>query len=84
MLDLPAQEGLTRAASRRNGEVVDRFESEAPSFHEELRQAFLDIAESEPERCCVIDAAMSIDDVARAVQRVVHDRFLAHAAQAAQ
>lgn len=84
MLDLPAQEGLTRAASRRHGEAIDRFESEAPSFHEELRQAFLDIAESEPERCCVIDAGMSVDDVARAVQRVVHDRFLAHAAQAAQ
>jgi dTMP kinase len=84
MLDLPAQDGLTRAATRRNGEAVDRFESEAPTFHEELRQAFLDIAESEPERCCVIDAGMSIDDVARAVQRVVHDRFLAHAAQAAQ
>ncbi|AZG76445.1 dTMP kinase [Methylocystis rosea] len=84
MLDLPAQEGLTRAASRRKGEVVDRFEREAPSFHEELRQAFLDIAESAPERCCVIDAGMSIDDVARAVQRLVHDRFLAHAAQAAQ
>jgi dTMP kinase len=32
----------------------------------------------------VIDAGMSIDDVARAVQRLIHDRFLAHAAQAAQ
>ncbi|MFO1104401.1 MAG: dTMP kinase [Methylocystis sp.] len=85
VLDLPAREGLARAASRRDGgEKVDRFESEDPSFHEGLRQAFLDIAESEPERCCVIDAARSVDDVASAVRAAVHDRFLAHAAQAAQ
>ncbi|TLG71574.1 dTMP kinase [Methylocystis sp. B8] len=85
VLDLPAHEGLARAASRRDGgDEVDRFESEKPDFHEELRQAFLDIAESESERCCVIDAARSVDDVARAVRAFVHDRFLAHAAQAAQ
>jgi dTMP kinase len=85
VLDLPAQEGLARAAARRDGgEKVDRFESEDAAFHTELREAFLDIAESEPERCCVIDAARSVDDIASAVRAVVHDRFLAHAAQAAQ
>jgi dTMP kinase len=85
VLDLPAREGLARAALRRDGgQEIDRFEREEPNFHEELRQAFLEIAESEPERCCVLDAARSVDDVAHAVQAVVHDRFLAHAAQAAQ
>jgi dTMP kinase len=85
VLDLPAREGLARAALRRDGgQEIDRFEREEPNFHEELRQAFLEIAESEPERCCVLDAARSVDDVAQAVQAVVHDRFLAHAAQAAQ
>lgn len=85
ILDLPAQEGLARAAARRDGrKEIDRFESEELRFHEELRQAFLDIAEREPDRCCVIDAARSADDVASAVRAVVHDRFLAHAAQAAQ
>ncbi len=85
VLDLPAREGLARAASRRDGrEAADRFENEGPSYHEELRQAFLAIAEGEPERCCVIDASLSVDGVARAVRALVHDRFLAHAAQAAQ
>lgn len=85
VLDLPAEEGMARAASRRDeGERADRFESEDHSFHEELRQAFLEIAESQPERCCVIDAARLVDDVASAIRAVVHDRFLAHAAQAAQ
>ncbi|MBM3561764.1 MAG: dTMP kinase [Alphaproteobacteria bacterium] len=85
VLDLPARDGLARAASRRDGgERADRFESEEPSFHEELRQAFLEIAESDPARCCVIDASLSVDEVARTVRALVHDRFLAHAAQAAQ
>jgi len=85
VLDLPSREGLARAALRRDGgEEIDRFEREEPDFHEELRQAFLEIAESEPERCCVLDAARAVDDVAQAVQAVIHDRFLAHAAQAAQ
>ncbi|MBM3551549.1 MAG: dTMP kinase [Alphaproteobacteria bacterium] len=85
VLDLPARDGLARAATRRDGgETADRFENEGLSFHERLRQAFLDIAESEADRCCVIDAARSVDDVAGAIRAVVHDRFLAHAAQAAQ
>lgn len=85
MLDLPAHVGLARAAARRGGQDDgDRFEREEPSFHEALRQAFFDIAEGEPERCCVIDATMSIDEVARAVQALVDDRFLVQAAQAAQ
>jgi dTMP kinase len=85
VFDLPAREGLARAASRRDGdETADRFENEGLSFHERLRQAFLDIAEGEADRCCVIDAARSVDDIAGAVRAVVHDRFLAHAAQAAQ
>lgn len=59
ILDLPAETGLARATARRAGlgEAVDRFESEAASFHARVRDAFLEIARSEPERCVVIDAA---------------------------
>src|SRR5215470_4247806 len=40
ILDVPAQVGLERARSRRNGEGADRFEAESLKFHEELREAF--------------------------------------------
>ena len=33
------------------------------SFHEKLRQGYLAIAKSEPQRCVVIDASQSIEAV---------------------
>ena len=36
-----------------------RFEKFDRDFHEKLRQAFLDIAKRNPDRCAVIDAAGS-------------------------
>lgn len=63
VLDLPAEEGLARAQARRGAEGSDRFEAERIGFHRRLRQAFLDIAAAEPERCVVIDAGQPPDEV---------------------
>lgn len=76
ILDLPAQEGLARAAARRGDGRVDRFEGEALAFHERLRQAFLAIAEEEPQRCVVIDASLSPDEVEEMILQAVASRFL--------
>jgi dTMP kinase len=86
ILDLAPQAGLARAAARReaSGLSADRFEAEDGGFHEGLRRAFLDIAEQEPERCCVIDAGENAEDVARVIRQVVDARFLEAQAAAAQ
>ncbi|MGJ0505804.1 MAG: dTMP kinase [Methylocystis sp.] len=86
ILDLPPRVGMARAAERRvaTGLKADRFESEDAAFHEGLRRAFLDIAEQQPERCCVIDAGQPVDDVARAIRQLVEARFLDTQAAAAQ
>jgi dTMP kinase len=55
VLDLPATQGLARAAARKNGE--DRYEKMDMAFHEALRRGYLAIAAAAPERCVVIDAA---------------------------
>ncbi|MDQ0468797.1 dTMP kinase [Labrys wisconsinensis] len=73
ILDLPAVEGLKRARAR--GGAADRFESEGLAFHERLRQAFLAIAEAEPARCAVVDAARDVEAVAGEVLRVVTERL---------
>lgn len=66
ILDLPVAEGLARAASRRpNGEA--RFETKEKAFHEAVRQGFLAIAKTEPDRCRLIDARPGADDVAQAI-----------------
>ncbi len=73
ILDLPAGAGLARAGARGGHEA--RFEKFDPSFHERLRQAFLDIARRAPDRCFVIDAAADEDTVARAIWDAVARRF---------
>lgn len=73
ILDLPVDEGLRRAAARGLGEA--RFEAKGTAFHETLRQAFLDIAAAEPERCVVLDAGGAPDAVAQAVWTAVSARL---------
>jgi dTMP kinase len=72
ILDLPVPLGRERAAARRQGS--DRFEQRDDAFHERVRQAFLAIATAEPDRCEVIDASRSLEDVAADVRSVVEKR----------
>lgn len=74
VLDLPAEQGLNRAASRR-GAGEDRYERMEVGFHQRLRDGFLDIAAREPERCVVIDAAGAVDAVHAAVVDAVTRRL---------
>lgn len=77
ILDLPPEIGLARAAQRRApGAALDRFEREGPAFHAALRKAYLDIAAAEPERCVVVDAAQSEDEVAQAIWDAISYRLL--------
>ncbi len=75
ILDLPPVMGLARAAARRGSQGLDRFESEGIGFHEALRQAYLDIAAAEPERCIVVDAMQSEDEVAQAIWDAIVSRL---------
>jgi dTMP kinase len=73
ILDLDVTLGLQRAAARPGSE--NRFEKFGADFHEKLRQAFLDIARRHPERCRIIDAGGSEDQVAEAILAAVSRRF---------
>jgi dTMP kinase len=75
ILDVPAEIGMQRAAARRGTDNADRFESEALTFHEKLRDGFLMLAANEPERCVLIDATVSKDDVHDQIWRVVSQRL---------
>ncbi len=75
ILDIDPEEGLFRAAERRGGEVPDRFEKETIDIHQQRRQAFLDIADAEPERCVVIKADGSSQEIAEEIERAVSQRL---------
>jgi dTMP kinase len=75
ILDLPASVGLERA--RRRGAAVaagtepDRFEREEMETHEKRREAFLDIAAREPDRCRVVDALRPPEAIANEITSIV-------------
>jgi dTMP kinase len=73
MLDIDVESGLKRAGARGNAE--SRFENFDRDFHERLRQAFLDIARRNPDRCAIIDAAEDQETVAAAIWAAVARRF---------
>lgn len=63
ILDIDPELGLQRAVARRGGDVADRFEKETLSIHQRRREAYLAIAEVEPDRCIVIDASGEPEEV---------------------
>jgi len=73
VLDLPPELGLARSRLRGG---LDRFEQDSLPLHRARRQAFLDIASAEPDRCAVVDASRTEADVAAAIQTIVFERLL--------
>jgi dTMP kinase len=82
VLDIPVSAGMERAAKRRGNAEADRFEAEDLDFHKKLREAFLELAEREPNRCVPIDASGDPQSVANAVWATVNVRLKPQAAPA--
>ena len=68
LLDIDPREGLRRAT---RSAVADRLESEDLAFHERVREGFLAIARSEPERVKVVDATLAPQAIADRVGALV-------------
>jgi dTMP kinase len=73
ILDLDPGTGLTRTHGRGEGE--ERFEMFELQFHTRLREGFRALALAEPDRCVLVDASGTPDDVAGVVWRVVDERL---------
>jgi dTMP kinase len=83
ILDVPVEIGLQRAAARRGAGAPDRFESEDIKFHQDLRDAYRQIAAEDPDRCVLIDAAPDPDVVAAQVWTALRDHLFAMATSSA-
>jgi dTMP kinase len=79
VLDLPVRQGLDRAWRRIEAQTddlrEDRFEKEALSFHEKVRQGYLALAQQEPRRFHIIDASGDPESIHQEVLRIVMDRL---------
>lgn len=74
LLDLPVAESRKRRSLRssQTGEVEDRIESEADTFHEKVRQSFLKQAAASP-KWLVLDAKNSPADLFRQLLMALRD-----------
>jgi dTMP kinase len=67
LFDLPVEAGLARARRRTAGmrpeAAEDRFERENLAFHGRIRQGYLTLAATEPDRFRIIDGAADADTV---------------------
>jgi dTMP kinase len=77
ILDVPVEVGMQRAAARRGSAAPDRFEAEDLRFHQQLRDAYRQIAADEPKRCVLVDANADANTVAASVWAALRDRFFA-------
>jgi dTMP kinase len=75
ILDVPVEVAMQRTARRRGSGEPDRFEAEDLKFHQDLRDAYRQIAAAEPQRCVLIDANGDVDMVAAKVWAALRDRF---------
>lgn len=68
LLDAPIEIGMRRAQNRG---LLDRFESERLDFFQRVRRAYLQRAQQNPERFCVIDAGLPLPDVQAQIRQAV-------------
>jgi dTMP kinase len=66
LLDLDENVARTRLDNARTR--YDRLEAEKAEFHARVRAAYLGLAEDEPERFLVLDAAQPVDDIFAAIR----------------
>ena len=73
ILDIPVDIGLKRASARSD---PDRFELEQVEFFERVRRGYLGIAEQDPDRCKLIDASQSLEQVQSQIAHVLETFYV--------
>lgn len=74
ILDIDPKVGLKRSCERA-GNNEQRFEKMDFSFHENLRQGFLDIAQKNPQRCMIINANRSVEEIHQDIYKSVQEKL---------
>jgi dTMP kinase len=72
-LDIKPGQGLQRRLS--GGEEWNRMDQEAIAFHRRVRAGYLELANLEPERWVIVDAARSVEEVQAETRVLVEARL---------
>ncbi len=71
LLDMSVEEGMARTRLRGS---PDRFETEKMSFYQKIRTAYLERANQDSNRICIVDAAPSIEQVQRSLRSLLQEK----------
>lgn len=74
-LDVPAEIGLERIHLAKGNRQFDRLDQEGLQFHKMVRQGYLDIIPTDPERFIQIDATKTVDEVVQECLTALVDRY---------
>lgn len=74
LIDLSPEVGLARVHARSDGQL-DRIEQEAIEFFQAVRNGYLKLAESEPERFLVLDGTASVEALEQQIWEAVQPRL---------
>lgn len=70
-LDIDVKEGLGRVKGR-NGEI-NRLDLEDITFHETVRNGYIELLRQEPNRIRKVDASQSVEDVSKEIINIIKD-----------
>jgi dTMP kinase len=70
LVDVPVEVAATRL-----GPDLDRFERAGPGFHQRVREGFLELAATDPQRWVVVDGTPAVEVVGAAVREAVRQRL---------
>ena len=70
-LDIDVKEGLARVKGR-NGEI-NRLDLEDITFHETVRNGYVELLQQEPNRIRKVDASVSVEDVSKKIINIIKD-----------
>ena len=79
LLDIDAETGVGRARGRNTSQGLHgeaRFEDEELSFHNRVRDGYLDLAKQESGRIRIVDASRTLDEIQDDVRRIVDEVLL--------
>lgn len=74
-LDVPSEVGLDRIAKGRKATELDRLDTETLAFHKKVRQAYLELVSSNPDRMVRIDTVDHIENVVKNCYDVIEKRY---------
>ncbi|MFZ9703779.1 MAG: dTMP kinase [Bacilli bacterium] len=75
LFDISPELGLKRIAANANREI-NRLDLEQLSFHQKVRNTYLQLAKRFQDRYVIIDASLPLADVIENTYRAIHDRLL--------